>query len=150
MAHGLPLDSLNRCYDALLALCDRLELVADSLPDHVRPGDCAFLAHEVVEVLARTHDEEEQALLPLLSASPRPEVRQMAERLRREHRIDSNAVFEVQAALLELAAGRPHQEPEALGYLLRAFFETVRRHVRAEQDLLVLLAGQMPPDGSRP
>lgn len=137
-----PLQMLNRGYLILLDVCDQLEAIADSLPNSVSAADCARLAAEIVDLLARTHREEEAILLPMLASSQRPELRQLANRLRGEHDYDDNAVIEVRDALLSLSTGRPLHSPDATGYLLRSFFESLRRHVLAEQDLLAILADQ--------
>lgn len=144
---SLPIHALNRCYADLLSICDRLEAVADGLPNNVPAGHCTRLAAEIVDLLARTHREEEAILLPLLATSPRPELRQLARRLREEHDYDDDAVVEVREALLAVAAAEPLHSPDATGYLLRSFFESLRRHVRAEQDLLAILI-ELPPSGA--
>jgi hemerythrin-like domain-containing protein len=138
---------LNQCYSDLLDMCDMLEAVADGLPNNVPPAHCAQLATEIVDLLTRTHREEEAILLPLLAASPRPELRQLARRLRAEHDYDGDAVIEVSEALLAVAARHPLHSADATGYLLRSFFEGLRRHVRAERDLLAILADP-PPGGA--
>lgn len=135
-----PIDTLHQCYSDLLDMCDKLEAVADGLPDNVPPAYCAWLASEIVDLLARTHLQEEAILLPLLSGSPRPELRQLASRLREEHDYDDDAILEVRDALLAIAARQPLHSADATGYLLRSFFGSLRRHVRAEKDLLAILA----------
>ncbi len=144
--HGTGMAVLGRCYDRLLALCDRLEAIADSLPGSVDPATCTALAIDLADALPQAHAEEERVLLPLLAISERPELRHLANRLRQEHRLDAAAAMEIEETLLALATGRPLLSAEATGYQLRSFFESVRRHVRAEQDMLVLL-GDMSRNG---
>ena len=144
MAKNPPIEHLGGSYSALLAVCDRLEAVADALPG-CTPDDCTRLAVEVVELLALTHAQEENLLLPLLAGSPRPELVQLGRRLREEHAHDEAAALEVQEALLALADRQPLRSVDATGYLLRSFFESLRRHVRSEQDLLGLLP-RLAPD----
>lgn len=146
---SLPIQALNRCYTDLLDICDVLEAIADGLPNNVPAAHCTRLATEIVDLLARTHREEEAILLPLLAASPRPELRQLARRLREEHDYDDDAVVEVREALLAIASREPLLSPDATGYLLRSFFESLRRHVRAEQDLLAILIGLSPSSGAQ-
>jgi hypothetical protein len=148
MASDLPLKTLSDCYARLLAICDELERVADSLPDRVDLAHCERLARDTVASLAQTHQREEVELLPLLAASSRVEFREMAERLRQDHEFDGQAAMEVEEALLGLAAQQPALSPDATGYLLRSFFESVRRHVHSEQYLLVLISHVNPPPGS--
>ncbi|ODT77968.1 MAG: hypothetical protein ABS76_25480 [Pelagibacterium sp. SCN 64-44] len=141
------MDDLKRRYQRLLDICARLETVADDLPDRVDRGACTLLAIEIVYAIEQTHAEEERSLLPLLAASPRPELQQLANRLRQEHDLDELAAVEVQETLIALAAGRPTLPAEATGYQLRSLFESVRRHVHAEQDMLVLLGASTNPSG---
>jgi hemerythrin-like domain-containing protein len=146
---SLPVQTLNRCYSDLLEICDILEAIADSLPYNVSTKQCADLAAEFVDLLERTHRQEEALLLPFLASSPRPELRQLAKRLREEHDYDDDVVVEVREALLAIATHRPLQSADATGYLLRSFFESLRRHVRAEQDLLAIFAEFTPPGGTK-
>lgn len=147
MATHLPIQALNRQYLALLDICDVLETVADGLPNNVSLDQCSRLAIEIVDLLERAHREEERLLLPLLASSPRSEVRHLAERLRREHEYDDEAVIEVREALLAIATQKPLRSADATGYLLRSFFESLRRHVQAEQDVLALLPDLLPQSG---
>jgi hypothetical protein len=147
MTQASALDPLNRCYDKLIALCDDLELVADCLPDRAPPALCQRLSCEVVSTLMRAHLCEEELLLPLLAGSPRPELRHLAGRLRKEHEFDSGVALEVEELLASLAIGRATLSPDAMGYMLRSFFESMRRHIRSEQDLLVLINDITPSSG---
>ena len=60
----------------------------------------------------------------------------LVERLRLEHVEDECFAEEVQYELMLLGQGRPVLAPEATGYMLRGFFEGIRRHIRHERDLL--------------
>ncbi len=141
------MDALYRCYDRMLDICNRLENIADSLPGHISVPACAALAAELPEALQHTHAEEERVLFPLLSASPLPEWRNLATRLRREHSLDQANAMEIQETLLALSSNRLTLSVDATGYQLRSFFESLRRHVRAEQDMLALLGHAPPPSG---
>lgn len=132
-------DALDQCYQRLLATCDALESLADALPGPVSADQCQKLADDAITLVAETHRLEEQVLLPLLATSTRRELYKVAERLRQEHAFDSQAALEIEEALTGLVSGRPILSADATGYLLRSFFESVRRHVHAEQDLLMLI-----------
>ncbi|ODT72611.1 MAG: hypothetical protein ABS75_03475 [Pelagibacterium sp. SCN 63-23] len=127
------------CYTALLGLCDALEAVADDLPKVPQSSRCRLLAFQIEDLLAAAHHEEEQLLLPMLAQSDRPELRQMASRLRREHDTDNQSALELRDTLLDLARHQFPRSPDAIGYMLRSFFESLRRHVEAEQDIIALL-----------
>jgi hypothetical protein len=51
-----------------------------------------------------------------------------------EHVEDSVAAEDISETLLAHGHGKPIDNPEALGYMLRAMFEALRRHVAFEQD----------------
>lgn len=129
-----------RCHDALLCLCDELEELADSLPrDRVR---CLTMASGVHKLVASSHAIEETNLFgPLASLRRRlPELEATLSRLRSEHHADLCFAEEISDALLAFGRGEEDfMTADALGYMLRAFFECVRRHVAFEREILVPL-----------
>ncbi|WP_137152733.1 hemerythrin domain-containing protein [Devosia sp. FKR38] len=147
MKPASPLNRLRSRYEDLLGVCDELEAFADGLPGVVPATLCAQLIRRLADALSATHREEEAVLLPVLSSSTQVGLRNVATRLRQEHVFDSQVVMEIEESLLDWVAGAPGLSPDAIGYLLRSFFESVRRHVRSEQDLLLLLFEGMPPAG---
>ena len=140
--------SLRDCYSRLLDICNLLEGIADGLPNDVPRRQCRLLASSVVEQLKATHAFEERVLMPRLMASDNTGLRLAAARLRQEHEFDDQAAREIEEALHDLLGGRRMMSPDATGYLLRSFFESVRRHVHAEQDLLYLLEDTTPTNRS--
>lgn len=131
---------IARCHDALLFLCDELEDLADSLPrDRVR---CLTVASGVHKLVASSHAIEEARLFGPLALLGRrlPDLEATLARLRSEHHTDLCFAEEINDALL--AFGRGEEESmtaDALGYMLRAFFECVRRHVAFEREILIPL-----------
>lgn len=144
----VDLNNLRDCYSRLLDICDLLEGIADGLPNDVPRAQCQVLASSVADQLRATHAVENRVLLPLLLASEHAGLRNAANRLRQEHEFDDQAVMEVEEALHDLILGKSVLSPDATGYLLRSFFESVRRHVHAEQDLLFLLEDITPTNRS--
>ncbi|WP_297109962.1 hemerythrin domain-containing protein [uncultured Devosia sp.] len=140
MPEDTSLDPLRRCYERVTAACDGLEQIADALPDRVPAGQCARAASEAIVALKRMHECELALLLPGLAASPLRDVQKIAADIEQAHKMDSEAVLEVQEVLLAFAAGRPILSADATGYLLRAFFEGLRRHIARQRDLIGLLA----------
>ncbi len=140
----MTLALLQARYEDLLGVCDDLEAIADGLPGNVSHSICTRVAGEVISVLSQTHRIESEVLLPILERSSRAEIRHLATRLRQEHDFDGQAAMEVEEALLALGLGTSTLSADALGYLLRSFFESVRRHVHSEQDLIFLLS-DLPP-----
>ena len=128
---------LEQSYQRLLDLCDMLEAIADSLP---QPDArlCLTTADALEPLVERTHVLEEEVLFPILAASCRPELNQTMARLRREHLSDTATAGEVSDALREVASGSSTLSPDAVGYLMRAFFDSMRRHVYAELELIQL------------
>ena len=59
--------------------------------------------------------------------------------MRLEHIEDECFAEEVQFELQQIATGQPVLAPEATGYMLRGFFEGLRRHVRHELELMAAL-----------
>jgi len=55
-------------------------------------------------------------------------------RLKMEHLEDDCAAADLSEVLLAHGHGRPIENPEALGYMLRALFESMRRHIAFERD----------------
>ena len=140
----VDLQALRDCYGRLLDICSLLEGIADGLPNDVPQNQCRMLAESVADELRATHTIENRVLMPLLLASEHASLRQAATRLQQEHEFDDQAAMEVEEALNGLILGRNALSPDATGYLLRSFFESVRRHVYAEQDLLSLLEDEGP------
>jgi len=132
---------VTRCHDALLLLCDELEALADSLPSGADHQRCLHLARAVYPIVASSQKVEEALLLaPLTSlAANLPDVPTTLERLRFEHHSDLCFAEELNDVLLAFGRGENLIAPDAVGYMLRAFFESVRRHVAFEREILVPL-----------
>lgn len=121
-----------------LALCDALEGIADSLPHNVDRQTCIHTAKALGQVIERAHRMEEQEIFPYLEtrmASIR-DPQATFERLRLEHAGDEFAAEEIIEVLLSYGSGNPTTSSEATGYMLRGFFENLRRHIAFEQELL--------------
>ncbi len=139
MSKGHILAPLLESYDRVIAACDALEAVADALPDRVAPGQCERAMRETAAAVRQMHACEDGLLMPLLSNAQRPELRKIAEDLEQAHLIDSESLVEVDEVLTALAVGQPIVSTDATGYMLRAFFEGLRRHIGREKDLLALI-----------
>lgn len=128
-----------------LALCDRLEEIADSLPDKVDRQTCIHTARALGAVLARAHKLEEDVLFPQLEQSEKIFLNPCAtlERLRLEHAGDACFVEELVEVLMSYGAGCPRHDAETTGYMLRGFFEALRRHIAFERELLSPLLADM-------
>ncbi|WP_158625944.1 hemerythrin domain-containing protein [Arsenicitalea aurantiaca] len=129
----------------LLALCDQLERIADRLPDGIDRQECLVLARALGPALYRIQTVEETLAFPVLAGwqSLEPEMAETLERLRFEHQSDLCYAEEIQDMLRAYGEGRPSPAPDAAGFMLRGFFEGIRRHVAFERQALLPLAALM-------
>lgn len=131
------LDDIRDNHAALLTLCKDLEELADSLPFHLDDAQCRKLASRIVPLVSEAQGLEERMLFPALSARAESCFSAlMIERLKNEHRCDRNGAEEIALTLQALLAGRCRLSFETVGYMLRGFFECVRRHVASEKELI--------------
>ncbi|KUO54408.1 MAG: hypothetical protein APF80_08215 [Alphaproteobacteria bacterium BRH_c36] len=125
-----------------LELCDALERLADGLPNETDTG----LANAAVTVLRRglpDHIElEERHLFPLLRRRIADDeiFRPVLEQLEYEHEHDDASAIEISEELERLAEVGQARNAEMLGYMLRGFFVTLRRHVYWENAMVLPLA----------
>lgn len=121
-----------------LALCDTLEEIADSLPDSVDRQMCIHTARALGPVIDRAHRMEENIIFPALERFGAfvIDLKATLERLRIEHAGDEFFAEELVEVLMSYGAGNPVHNAEATGYMLRGFFESLRRHIAFESELL--------------
>ncbi len=133
-----PLEGLERAHGIQTMLCDLLEQIADSIPGDVDRGLCAKLASELGPVLKTVHRFEENALFPLVETgrADKAQIAATVERLKHEHFDDECFAEELAEALRDLSRTAEPENPDALGYMLRGFFEAMRRHVAFEREHL--------------
>lgn len=128
---------IRRNHDDLLDLCGRLEAIADSLPFALDQELCRQVATDIVPVLTRTQTVEELVLYPFLEESAGSCFSAMTiDRLKGEHMCDRLAAEEVALTLDAVLDNRCGLSFETVGYMLRGFFECLRRHVAAEKSLI--------------
>ncbi len=122
-----------------LDLCEKLEILADSLPHRIDTLDCFHLARILYPELKSSHNFEEQQLFPALAPLTRNDRALAAslERLLCEHWEDESYSQELTDTLTDWAKGRHPRNPEASGYMLRGFFEGLRRHIAFEREHIV-------------
>jgi len=137
-----PLDILVHEHVRQEWLCDVLETIADGLPGKL---ECA-LAGMVIEALRNDlplhHKDEEEGLFPLLCrrAVPEDNIDGVIRQLCREHLADDTYCDDLIDVLAALAEGRPPENPEMAGYMIRGFFESYRRHIAFENVVVLPLA----------
>lgn len=119
-----------------LALCDDLEAIADSLPASIVNQDCLFAAKSLVRLIRDVHSYEEETLFPALRQvfQSSPDFSSAVDRLTFEHLTDECYADDIAERLVYLGSGGRDVNMEALGYMLRGFFEALRRHIAFERD----------------
>ncbi|MBK1625173.1 hemerythrin domain-containing protein [Afifella marina] len=123
-------------------LCDLLEAIADALPrDVIR--ETARAAALTLRFYFPAHIRlENDILFPALAAPCRADrgIREAIALARSEHDADEQAALELADALEAHDEEGGYREAEALGYLLRAFFESQRRHIAWEETVVFPMA----------
>lgn len=145
IAAGEACRRMVRHHDEQIALCSRLEELADQLPEVVDTQSCLRLAKQINAMICTAHEHEERTLFPMLIAAHGDDERLRAtiERLRYEHWEDESFADEVSDGLVRFVTDRASTNPETLAYMLRGFFEGLRRHIAFEREhILPLLASE--------
>jgi len=134
------LEAMRAHQSALLSVCDRLERIADSLPDPVDTRECLSLAESMLPTILDSHRFEEDRFFPAarVITGGGAAINDTIARLSEEHREDECFAEEVKEAILALVYGSKGQDAEATGYMLRGFFGQMRRHVAFENDFLCI------------
>lgn len=146
----MQVPTLQEAYGRQLALCDQLEEIADSLPDRVQRQMCLNVARALPGVMHSVHAHEEAGLFAELRRKSGRGHEDLIEKLRLQQVADDCLAEEVQQELLLLAEARSTMAPEAVGYLLRGFFDGLRRHVSHSNELLAVMRATAKRDGPRP
>lgn len=125
-------------------ICDKLEALADCLPDCADKQTCLHLSREIRSVVKLAHHFEESELFPIL-AKAYPDDKnlpQTLERLRYEHWEDESFADEVADALSDFVSHPERANIQSIGYMLRGFFEGMRRHIAFEREHILPMVQQ--------
>lgn len=128
------MQELEHHMNAQLALCDKLEAIADSLPEKILRQSCLFTAQQIYPIVKAAHEFEEIRIFPILEQHT-GDTRLTVDRLHGEHWSDEEYSHELSESLREFVAGRDTNS-EKLGYMLRGFFEGLRRHIAFEREFI--------------
>lgn len=137
---GDPRAIFRRAQGEILGLCDILEEIADSLPDNLNRRKCRLAATSMEPLLFDIHRFEETTIFPLA----RRELHRLGapcrcvERLEAEHAEDQGFAGDLALALNDAMESSAFHA-ELLGYMLRGFFDSVRRHTAFEREYLLVL-----------
>lgn len=136
----MPCRDIRQAHERKLNLCRVIEAIADALPSAVDRMQCLRVANVLVPVLREAHIYEEERVFPVFERSGAADAAARAASIRRlkaEHVEDECAAQDLTEILLEIGHGGAVENPEALGFMLRAFFETIRRHVAFEREHVI-------------
>ncbi len=137
-----PLALVEEDHALQLELCGLLEHLADCLPECVN-GAVALSAADILRQGLGPHLQlEEEMLFPLLRRRAKADSALMAivSQLEAEHAADEMLAHELADELQLVGQSGLARNPEMLGYMLRGFFERLRRHIAWETRLLLPIA----------
>lgn len=147
MSNGTQLDlvmQLNHHHSLQHSLCASLEEIADSLPDSANKQTCLVVSRLIYPTVKAAHTFEEQELFPHLERVDDEDTALDAslERLRFEHWEDESFAEELSECLREFATGNCSDQIDKLSYMIRGFFEGLKRHMAFEAEHLLPLVLQ--------
>ncbi|WP_119390778.1 hemerythrin domain-containing protein [Taklimakanibacter lacteus] len=137
-----PLDLIEHEHQVQAQLCDSLERIADDLPDNVDRRLCLQVIDSLQFEMPLHHRDEELGLFPLIEkrALPDDNIHDILARLALEHATDESFASELLESLEGLSEGKKLKNPDMVGYMLRSFFESYRRHILWENAIVLPLA----------
>jgi hemerythrin-like domain-containing protein len=149
-ASAMVVETIERGYVEALRFCDMLEEIADTLPDRVDRFKCLTIANALSPLLDSVHQFEEEVVFPIYAARcGGSDCSASLRRLSNEHVADECFADELTEVLLTIGHGAPVENPETVGFMLRGFFESVRRHIAFEREhILPVIAGRNQPQDS--
>ncbi|MGB7286286.1 MAG: hemerythrin domain-containing protein [Salaquimonas sp.] len=129
------LNELDYHFQSQLGLCNALEKIADALPANVDKQECLYVARSIYPVVKSAHEYEEKTVFPNLQQMDNTSFEyNTLDRLHAEHWEDESYAEEIQDALIQFVIHPDVSNPDTLGYMLRGFFEGMRRHIAFEQN----------------
>lgn len=137
-----PIAILLEDHGLQFELCDVLERIADGLPDNVDRTMSAAVVAVLRIGMPRHMRFEEEALFPLLRVRAfwEDDLDRALSQLELEHESDESFALEIADELEALAINGQAKNAEMLGYMLRGFFDSQRRHIEWENTIVIPLA----------
>lgn len=139
-----PIELLEVDHALQLELCNVLEHLADSLPNEV-DLPLARVAMTILRSGFPTHHElEEKHFFPILKSRTQGnlEFKHILDQFEQEHETDESFAFEIADELERIVEDGEVRNPEMLGYMLRGFFVSQRRHIEWENAIVIPMARQ--------
>lgn len=129
------LSRVQSFHEKQTALCDRLEMLANSLPENFNPQEALVIARQIMPLISEAHRFEENVLFHLIDQDSTSA--QSLERLKFEHWEDEASGEDLTDALLSYARSPKPVMTDKLAYMLRGFFDNLRRHIAFEVEHIV-------------
>jgi len=122
-----------------LQLCEELEEIADTLPNVSNTQKVLIICRDILPIVKTAHQFEEKTLFPVLTPSQADDntLSRNLERLRYEHWEDESFAEEICEELKLLINNPNNAVIDKLSYMLRGFFEGMRRHIAFEVEYLL-------------
>lgn len=140
-----PISILEVDHALKIEFCDLLEGIADSLPYETDPSLVDVAVTILREGLPDHIALEEHHLFPMLRRRNDGGCccETVLSQLEHEHSSDEAFGYEIAEELERLTATKEARNAEMLGYMLRGFFISQRRHVQWENAVVLPLARQV-------
>jgi hemerythrin-like domain-containing protein len=140
-----PIAVIEEEHALQLELCELLECMADRLPEPVDPRLAGVAVTILRSGLPQHMRLEEDVLFPLMRRRicGQAQLAAMLDRLTSEHDVDESLAGEIADTLQSMADGHGPDNAEMIGYMLRGFFESQRRHIAWENEVVLPLARQI-------
>ena len=124
---------------SLDALCQDLERIADGLPASIDVQTSLVIAGNIVPIISSAHRFEEDHIYPIFLNAARNGATMKIEidRLISEHWIDADLGEEISLALKDYVSSQNPVKAETLSWMLRGFFESMRRHIAFEHVVIL-------------
>jgi hypothetical protein len=130
-----PFEAMTLIHDKKVALCEELETIADRLPSNIDELTCLSVAAKLLPILRLAHEYEESVIFPAYEKAVADIGRSMSiDRLRGEHISDECFAADLTGILLKIGHGGYVDQAETFGFMLRGFFDSLRRHVAFENE----------------
>ena len=142
----VPCLDIGKAHDRKLQLCEAMEAIADALPSAIDRLQCLQIASQLVPLLRESHRYEEEDVFPAFEKAGGRDFFTRAASVRRlkvEHVEDECAAQDLTEVLLEIGHGGAVENPEAIGFMLRGLFETMRRHIAFEREHVLPIVAEL-------
>jgi len=132
---------MQQHFSMQLDLCNQLEAIADALPQKIDRQKLLIIARSILPTVKTAHRFEEDRIFPhiKLEAKEKQALNLSLERLQYEHWEDESFAEELSDGLIRFVTDCDEPSANTLGYMLRGFFEGLRRHIAFEVEYILPL-----------